>query len=197
MKRLLIGTSLLLVGINTMAQSEYFIGANVSNSNASIETSYEYTSSTTHAVGNGSKSDSDTNIHLKIGINKANNRYYLQYGTLYDGYINNYSISYKTININYDTLLEKTSNGLIPFIGLHIGQGTLELNNVETDGTEWGFQTGIINNINKNIQFETGLRYSIASANFSVTLIDGDTTQVYDVSADDAIELYVGFNYKF
>ncbi len=196
MKKSLIVASLLLAGTSAVAQSEYFIGANLGTIKSGATLSGTATYDGNDISGSASDSDRDTNINIKAGIINNNNRYSIQTGKLYD----EGEVTYTSTTLNYDRLFTET-NGFTPFAGVHIGKGKFEIYGWNTTGTEYGIQAGVLKDLKKNFQFEAGLRYTKSNASFSVNEAGTYNGKAYNINAtleaDDATAMYIGINYKF
>jgi len=195
-KQSLIVASLLFTGTSAVAQNDFFIGANLGTIKSGATLSGTATYDGNNISGSASDSDRDTNINIKAGIVNNNNRYSVQTGKLYD----EGEVSYTSTTLNYDRLFTETS-GFTPFVGVHIGKGKFEVYGWETTSTDYGIQAGVLKDLNKNFQFEAGLRYTKSNASFYVNEAGTDNGKAYNINAtleaDDATAMYIGVNYKF
>ena len=213
-KKSLIVASLLLAGTSAVA-GDFFVGANLVHAKATAKASVNLTGGSATLDGTTynapdsasySSSDSDNNLNIKFGIDEKNARYYIQTGNLYD--VDN--VKYSSTTLNYEVKLEPFS-GVTPFVGAHIGRGKVTVASASKTGSEYGLQAGILKNINNNLQFETGFRYTKSNISASYSIVNDTSSGTYNghsYSTNNAdmnlkaeithiTALYIGINYKF
>lgn len=148
-----------------------------------------------------SKDYSDTIVGIKTGISVENtHRIYIYYS---DFQVSNdiYNMGVKIASLNYDYLF-RDENNFIPYIGLHVGQSELEMQNKDDIGLIYGIQLGVLYKIHKNFEFELSGAYSIfdTKVNLDNHLIT-DGTYSFNGNASSELKnitrLSLGFNIKF
>jgi len=148
-----------------------------------------------------SKDYSDTVVGIKTGISVENtHRIYIYYSDFQvDDEI--YDMSVNIASLNYDYLF-KDENNFTPYIGIHLGQSKLEMQNKDDSGLIYGIQLGVLYKIHKNFEFELSGVYSMLD--IKVNLDDHTITEAaYSFNGLASSELKnitrlsFGFNIKF
>lgn len=197
------------------ANVEPFIGLDFSKADADIKDSLTLDSGTI-AVGtttlnagdsfSQSYSAKDSSPALKVGaIINDNHRVYLRYAKYDDK-----GGEVKMTTANYDYLFTNLDNKykIVPFIGAHLGQGKLSIDNFGNGtGTVYGLQTGAIVPIKNGFEFEISLGYTKSNVDVSVSTptINGTYDGVIFNNAvltgksefEDATSINFGINYRF
>ena len=206
MKKSLVVAGLLLAGSSLMADIQPFVGIDLNKVDADVSTKLN---GTVTYYGNSvsnltiDESAKDTAVSGKIGVIIDNShRTYLSYGKYSDdgGKLTNSLL-------NYDYLFKTSNEKYRPFVGIHIGQAKYENDNFEISktGTAYGFQGGIIYDINNNVSLELGASYTTFNAEaktptLNASLYNGNLT-LSNVNITSEVEnasrISIGLNYKF
>ncbi|MGE0739417.1 hypothetical protein [Sulfurimonas sp.] len=142
-----------------------------------------------------SKDYSDTIVGIKTGITIENtHRIYVYYS---DFQVNDdlYNMSVNLALLNYDYLF-RDENNFTPYIGLHVGQSKLEMQNKDDNGLI------VLYKIHKNFEFELSGAYSISDTKVNLDdYLIADGTYSFDGSASSELKnitrISLGFNVKF
>lgn len=148
-----------------------------------------------------SKDYSDTIVGIKTGVIIENtHRIYIYYS---DFQVNDeiYDMSVNIASLNYDYLF-KDENNFTPYIGIHLGQNKLEMQNKDDSGLIYGIQLGVLYKIHTNFEFELSGAYSMLDT--KVNLDEHTITEAaysFNGSASSELKnitrLSFGFNIKF
>jgi|GEM_PF-3618675 len=185
MKKILLSVaSLAIISTVLSADKQFFAGIDLAYHNSSATISGETYS--------GSDSESNVYPSIRAGIIDSDYRVYARYDIAYDEKVDGIDMSYDSLDLNMEALhiLAPETN---LYYGAHIGLGWLAIEGETDNGIQYGVQAGIIQDINQNFSLEFGLRYTIATAGFDIT-VAGDNAKL---EADSVLTASVGANYKF
>ncbi len=182
MNKLLISTvALVALATTVSAEIRPFIGANITQHNASLE-------------GN---SKTKLSPSIKIGIMDDAWRAYGTYDSVFKGSLPGVAdyIDYGTYTVHMDMIREINEKTDIYF-GLHAGWGkaSYTLDEDETyleyngwfGGLQYGGQVGVLYNITNDFTVEAGAKYSV-----------GTLTDLYEVVSVSTFSVLTGINYRF
>lgn len=209
MKKILI-TMLLFIATQSLAlEAKPFVGIDVSETKTDYNlkqvgittTNFGNFASSQQISETTSKDYSDRVVGIKTGISVENtHRIYIYYS---DFQVSDdiYNMGVKIASLNYDYLF-KDENNFTPYIGLHVGQSKIEMQNKDDIGLIYGIQLGVLYKIHKNFEFELSGAYSMLDTKVNLDdhlIIDG--TYSFNGSASSELKnitrLSLGFNIKF
>jgi opacity protein-like surface antigen len=186
-KKSMILATLLTASTSMMGMNlEYFLGAGVER----VDGNFKY-SSETNADSNGKASMTDEGLKLKAGVilDKTHriSVSHVKYSKA--------GVDVRTILGNYDYLIPMSEEFRL-FAGIHAGSTKVEIESSITDsisfsGLTYGAQAGLIYDITKNIEFETGVAYT------KYNVDRAETTNWSGVELEDSASISAGINYKF
>lgn len=207
MKKRILATAFMLAGTLLMASdTKMFIGADVTR--AQVDFDYGFRGSATVngvSVTNGSvsKDEMDTSYGLKAGVIMNKNYRLYAYYTKLEPETDGLETKLKIITLNYEYLIDTGYEGLMPYVGAHIGQSDFELLGYDDQGLMYGVQAGVLYDITDNIALEVGVSYSMMDAEphtAALTQTQGNI-QLSNASLfaelDNMSRAYLGVNVKF
>lgn len=207
MKKIILATAIMLSGTLVMASdTNMFIGADVTR--AQIDFDYGYRGSgTVNGVpvtnSSVSKDEMDTSYGLKAGVVMNKNYRLYAYYTKLEPEVDGFKTKLKIITLNYEYLIDTGYDGLMPYVGAHIGRSDFELLGYDDKGLMYGVQAGVLYDITDNIALEVGISYSMLDAKPqtpALTQTQGNI-QLSNASLfaelDNMSRAYLGVNVKF
>jgi hypothetical protein len=145
----------------------------------------------------------DTSFGLKGGVLLEKNYRLYVYYTKLEPEVEGLETKLKIITLNYEYLIDTGYEGLIPYVGAHIGQSDFELLGYDDQGLMYGVQAGVMYGITDNIELELGISYSMMDAEPStpaLTQTQGNTQLINArlfAELEDMTRAYLGVNLKF